>query len=414
MVRQARRISPVVVAPTHNNARTLADVVMRITRLGLPVIVVNDGSTDATAEVLRAIETSSGGAVRVACHEENRGKGAALRTGFATAAETGFTHAITIDTDGQLDPEEIPAMLRAAEASPTALIVGTRDETKADYPARSLIGRRVSNLLVRLESGVRISDSQCGFRVYPLALTRAARCGAGFFGFETEIITRAAWAGWDVKEVVVTCRYLPIGERVSHFRPWLDSLRAVGMHARLLTRAMLPVPHHRSVAQQQFASLPTPASSDARPLCKRMIQWLSPARAWRELREENAGTQETAAALAVGAFIGNLPLYGLHTALSLYAARRLHLHPLAVVAGSHVSTPPVGPLLVVAAVGVGHYLLHGSWLAVTQLPNSAGAWMELAGKLLIEWSIGGTIIGAAIAGAVFGVATFLLRFLRME
>jgi uncharacterized protein (DUF2062 family) len=132
------------------------------------------------------------------------------------------------------------------------------------------------------------------------------------------------------------------------------------------------------------------------------------------LREENAGPQETAAGLAVGAFIGNMPVYGLHTALSLYAARRLHLHPLAVVAGSHVSTPPVGPVLVVAAIGIGHYLLHGSWLALTQLPRTFSEWMSTAGSLLLEWSIGGTIIGAAAAAVVFATATFFLRFLRVE
>src|SRR5439155_15804669 len=127
-------------------------------------------------------------------HHQNRGKAAALRTGFAAAAERGHTHAVTIDTDGQHEPTDIPALLRAAEQSPKALIVGARDEMAADYPARSRVGRRGSNFFVWLESGLRVSDSQCGLRVYPLELLRVARCGAGYFGFETEILTRAAWA----------------------------------------------------------------------------------------------------------------------------------------------------------------------------------------------------------------------------
>src|SRR5204862_6398655 len=113
MERAAAETSAVVVAPTFNNGRTLADIVARITRVGLPVIVVNDGSTDATADVLASFERS--GAIRVVTHPVHRGKAAALHSGFAAAEARGYTHAITIDTDGQLDPEEIPQLLRAAE-----------------------------------------------------------------------------------------------------------------------------------------------------------------------------------------------------------------------------------------------------------------------------------------------------------
>src|SRR4051812_43760821 len=98
MTGKSTRFSAVVVAPTHNNARTLREIVTRITRVGLPVIIVNDGSTDATAEILR--EFGGCGATRVVTHDRNRGKAAALRSGFDAAAELGFSHAITIDTDG--------------------------------------------------------------------------------------------------------------------------------------------------------------------------------------------------------------------------------------------------------------------------------------------------------------------------
>src|SRR4051794_20824523 len=104
-------LRPVVVAPTFNNAGTLGDVVGRCVALGLPAIVVNDGSTDGTEDLLREM---AGESVIVVTHARNRGKAAALQTGFAVACERGFTHAVTIDTDAQLDPEEIPALLEAA------------------------------------------------------------------------------------------------------------------------------------------------------------------------------------------------------------------------------------------------------------------------------------------------------------
>src|SRR5690349_15943341 len=115
---------PVVIAPTYNNARTLAGVLDRVVALGLPVIVVNDGATDGTAEVLGRWVGTQGGRGRVVTHDVNRGKAAALRTGFRAAAEAGYTHAATIDTDGQLDPEQIPALVKLAAENPAALVLG--------------------------------------------------------------------------------------------------------------------------------------------------------------------------------------------------------------------------------------------------------------------------------------------------
>ena len=117
----------------------------------------------------------------------------ALLSGFAAAQAAGHTHALTIDTDGQLDPAQIPSLLEIAGREPDAFVIGTRDAGSADYPSRSRLGRRVSNLLVRLESGLKVSDSQCGFRVYPLKMMHEIDCRAGRYGFETEVLTRAAW-----------------------------------------------------------------------------------------------------------------------------------------------------------------------------------------------------------------------------
>lgn len=232
-------ISFAVVVPTYNNARTLPDILARLGRLGLGVIVVDDGATDATPAVLAAwmrAEEERAGARRVEVlrHACNQGKAAALQSGFAAARRAGYTHAVTIDSDGQLDPEEIPGLVAAARAHPAALVLGVRDASRPDYPARSRWGRAASNWLIRIESGCVVGDSQCGLRVYPLALVGDLPCRAGGFGFETEVITRAAWAGCGIREVNVGCRYFPAVDRVSHFRPWRDTLLSLAMHARLL------------------------------------------------------------------------------------------------------------------------------------------------------------------------------------
>ncbi|MEA2709073.1 MAG: hypothetical protein QOF78_1674 [Phycisphaerales bacterium] len=377
VMQNTQMFSPAVVAPTYDNARTLAAIVTRITQLGLHVFVVNDGSTDDTAAVLT--QFSENPAVTVITHEMNRGKAAALMTGFAAAQSAGCTHVVTIDTDGQLDPDQIPTLLEIARREPAAFVIGTRDATAADYPARSRLGRRASNLLVRMESGLQVTDSQCGFRIYPLRMIDAIECRAGRYGFETEVLTRAAWAGFEVRETPVACSYLPHGQRVSHFRPWIDSFRAVAMHARLASRAL--------------------------------VDWISPIRAWQQLRREETAAHEMATGFAVGVFIANLPLYGVQTLLSLYAARRLRLHPLSVVAGSHISTPPIGAVLIALAIGVGHWLLHGKWLEMPQWEATWSGWAQLAGTLMLEWTIGGLLIGTVMASVAFFLSHALLRYL---
>jgi 1-acyl-sn-glycerol-3-phosphate acyltransferase len=313
----------------------------------------------------------------VVTHPANRGKAAALRSGFQRAAELGFTHTITIDTDGQLDPKDMAQLWVKSLIEPTALVVGVRDDRQADYPTKSRIGRRVSNWLVSLESGVRIADSQCGLRVYPLDFVNSVRCTAEHYGFETEIITRAGWAGRKVIGEPVSCRYLPEEQRVSHFKPFVDSMRAVRMHARLATGAM--------------------------------ARWFSPRSAWHQMRGDSTCRRRFAAGLAVGVFVANLPLYGMQTIVSLFLARRLRLHPLSVVAGSNVSIPPVAPLLIAGGIVTGHLVLHGSWLSPQGFNLSRAGVAGVVLPLLGDWIVGGIVLGAILAGITFLIATFALR-----
>jgi glycosyltransferase involved in cell wall biosynthesis len=243
-MRDSPAISCVAIAPTYNNAGTLPDILQRIEATGYPLIVVNDGSTDDTPAILDAWQEgrSPDAAIR-RDHAARSGKAAALQTGFAEARRRGYTHAVTIDTDGQLDPEQIPDLLAAASAQPRALVIGMRDDSRPDYPGRSRVGRRFSNLAIRIASGARVADSQCGFRVYPLGVLAVVRCSAKQYGWEAEVITRAAWAGCPIVNVPVRCRYFPEETRVSHFRPWRETWRGIGLHARLMLRRLWPWPH---------------------------------------------------------------------------------------------------------------------------------------------------------------------------
>jgi glycosyltransferase involved in cell wall biosynthesis len=372
---------PVIIAPTFDNARTLPRVLSGIAQIGLATIAINDGCADETPIILQAWVQSGADRV-VLTHGKNRGKAAALLDGFERASQMGFTHALTIDTDGQLDPGQIPELLRIAQSHPNMIVVGSREANAKNHPAASRWGRRVSNLLIKWESDLRISDSQCGFRVYPLKLIQQLKCRAGRYGFESEILTRAAWAGIAIKELNVNCIYdVPEG-RVSHFRVWRDSLACAMMHLRLLTIAL--------------------------------TRWINPIRAWRNLRCDPKEHFRFSTAVAAGVFIANLPLYGVQTLLSLFVAKRFRLNPLAVVAGSSISTPPLGPLLIVAAIAVGHCCLHGAWPQVASFDPRTVGYFALMKSVLLEWTIGGIICGTILALVSYCLMRLVLQCLPLR
>ena len=422
---------PCVIAPTFNNAGTLRAVLdgLREHAAAMPVVVVDDGSNDGTAEVLAAWGERGGGRF-VMRHTANRGKAEALRTGFAHAVAAGFSHAATIDTDGQLDPNDLPRLLAAAETHRDALVLGERDAAASGMPLRSRLGRWASNAMVRLHSGARVTDSQCGYRVYPLAAVAALRVGGGRYEYETAWLVRAAWAGVPILGVPVRCVYsieavpdassLPerrssasackesidasyATERVTHYRVLRDTGRAIWLHFWLLHRSLVPWPVRRLHPVEV-----TPTSVGTGTLAARFWRWISPARAWASVKRDPAGRRRFAAAIGVGAFIGNTPLFGLHTPLCLLFARILRLPPVPVVAGAHVTTPPLGPVLIALALAVGHVVLRGRPPAWSSYDPAEQGWWELVTHTLAEWVVGSVIVGAGCGAVLYAVTRSVL------
>jgi glycosyltransferase involved in cell wall biosynthesis len=218
--------------PCHDEERSIGAVVARASAQ-LPVLVVDDGSGDATARV------AADAGAQVVRHDRNRGKGAALRTGLQAAHAAGFTHVVCLDGDGQHDAAELPRLLAAARAEPDALVIGARDFDVPNVPGSSRFGRNFSNFWVRLETGRALSDTQSGYRVYPVAHALALDVPPSRFEWEVEVIVRAAWAGLPIVEVPVSVRYLPPGEHRSHYRGYVDSARISWLHTRLVLRRLL-------------------------------------------------------------------------------------------------------------------------------------------------------------------------------
>ena len=206
--------------PTYNNAKTLAPLLENLQKLNAYIIVVNDGSTDETQNILDHYP-----GIHSISYSPNKGKGIALRRGFSAAVNQGYQYAISIDSDGQHFARDIPAFLECLEKNPGALIIGARNMDQSSVPGKSSFGHRFSNFWFKVETGIQLPDTQSGFRLYPVQRLQSMTFITRRFEFEIEVIVRSAWNGIPVTSVPVSVYYAPPGERVSHFRPFADFTR---------------------------------------------------------------------------------------------------------------------------------------------------------------------------------------------
>ena len=224
-----------VVIPAYNEAATIRDVAQRARQQAELVIVVDDGSTDGTADALADLD------VVLLRNDRNLGKAASLRRGADEAMRRGAVAIVTLDGDGQHCPEDIAALLRAWRATPERIVIGSRLHLRSHIPPARYWANRVGNFWIGLAAGYAIADSQSGFRVYPARLLREARvrCDrARSFVFESEILIEAARLG--VRALCVPVQVLYSSRaRASHFRPVLDFARIARMVAwRLATQTI--------------------------------------------------------------------------------------------------------------------------------------------------------------------------------
>lgn len=212
-----------VLIPSFNNDSTLRRVLKDVLYYTSSVIVVNDGSTDNTSDILREFPQ-----LEVITFPKNRGKGSALKAGFQRAQDLDFDYAITIDSDGQHFPDDLVVFLDALENKgpndPELLVIGSRKMDAPDVPEKSSFGNKCSTFWYWVETGIKLQDTQCGYRLYPLKLVNDLNLHTSKFELEIEVIVKAAWRGVNVINLPVKVLYDPL-ERVTHFRPFMDVAR---------------------------------------------------------------------------------------------------------------------------------------------------------------------------------------------
>lgn len=362
-----------VIIPTYDNDKTLQRVVSGVLGYTANVIVVNDGATDATPQILAEYPQ-----ITVINHETNKGKGIALQTGFKTALAMGYDYAITIDSDGQHYPDDIPVFIEMLEAEGPALLIGSRNMAHESVPKKSSTGNRISNYWVWVETGIKLTDTQSGYRLYPLKFL-PKKFYTNKFEFEIEIITRTAWNGVPVKNVPVKVLYDP-DERVSHFRPFQDFTRISILHTILTTIAILYIKPRDFIRGFKKKGL------------KRFFL--------ENVLESGDSNHKKAFSIALGVFIGIVPLWGLQTVTVLFLAYVLRLNKLIAFAFSNVSLPPVIPFIVLASLYIGGLVVNNTH-PITDFS------VESIKQNFVQYVVGSVIL-ATISATIAGVTGYAL------
>ena len=384
----SQSIRPVAIIPTYNNAGTLASVISETNKYLQDIIVINDGSTDDTKNILQSIASSSHKIILINFNK-NTGKGSALRAGFEKAFELGFTNAITLDADGQHFADDIPAFLEKIGHDPEALWIGDRvlRAQGTGEPARAAAGRRFGAFWYKFITGIDIRDTQCGFRAYPLASVLPLKCTGERYEFEQEVLVKAAWSGMTVAPVPIHLFYAPKGRVVSHFRPVRDFLRIFKVNSKaVMIKIFVP-----------FLILENPGTT-----------WRQKVVAlFKHEMQRNATPRQAAFSLTLGVFIGILPIYFFQVASLVVLSFFMRINrPLAFL-GVSVSSAPFLPVLIPLAIATGRLFVPASWTA---------AFSHFHYNYLIKWGVD-WFFGSFILAFVFGGICWAVSypfFLRLK
>ena len=362
---------------SYNNANTLDDIVQRCYPYATSILVINDGSTDSTAEILQQLNVQS------FTFQSNMGKGNALRTGMQMAKEQGFDYVISLDSDGQHFPEDIPYLMEAIHLFPQQIIIGGRNMEQSTVPSKSSFGNRFSNFWFSFYTGIKVPDTQSGFRAYPLSILNKLQFHTNKYEFEVEILVRSAWQGYQVRSVPVRVYYPPGELRVSHFRPLRDFTRISVLNTLFFFRAFfleIPKRSWQKLRRQGFKNS-----------------------VYKALNDPAESPVRKASAIGFGIFMGIFPVWGYQLIIGWSVCHLLRLNKVLFTIAAHISVPPMIP-----------FIVFGSYVAGrTFVTSENAASLENVKLSLKSVSINlmQYISGAILLSIIAGLMAFLFSWL---
>ena len=376
---ELKQLNCCVLIPTYNNAGTLRKVVTDVLQYCEDVFVVNDGATDNTLEILHSIA-----GIHVISYSKNKGKGNALKAGIKAALKAGFHYAISIDSDGQHYVEDIPLFVQALKENPDSFIVGSRNLEQENMPGKNTFANKFSNFWFHLETGVNLTDTQCGFRLYPMKRLEKMYFFTGKYEFELEVLVRSAWKKILLVPLQIKVYYAPEKERISHFRPLRDFTRISILHTFFVLATFLWI--------KPFAFL--------RSLTKENIKTFFR----RNFTESPDSNLQLATAVGFGIFMGIVPIWGYQMIVAFALAHFMKLNKWIVLVASNISIPPMIPFIL-----FGSYITGGIILSNSVLPQFDAVSFETVRDDLLQYLLG-SVVFAFVCGVISWLVSFLLLF----
>ena len=376
-------INGCILVPTYNNEKTIADVLQRVFNVApnASVIVVNDGSTNSTVSILEELKDK----IILITNDTNQGKGYSLRRGFKKAMELGFDHVVTIDSDGQHFPEDIPLMVEKAKEFPNSVIMGSRNMAHETVPGKSSFGNKFSNFWFKLETWISLPDTQTGFRIYPLIPMRKMHFFTKKFEFEIEVIVRLAWKNVKFYPVAIRVLY-DMEERVSHFRPTRDFFRISVLNSVLVLGALF------YYYPKKFFSYNT----------------------FKTIKKEAIKPQESnfmkALSLGFGAFMGIIPIWGFQLLIGIPLSVLFRMNKVLFIAAANISIPPMIPFILYGSVLVGQFIVGG------EINHETLVSLELddVKTNAYQYLIGSVVLSCIAFIVVFSISFLILKLFRKE
>lgn len=373
-----KQLGIIVIIPTYNNDKTLSSVIESVRFYAPDILVVNDGSTDHTADFL-----SQELNLHTITHPTNQGKGTALKHGLCYAKEQGYRYAITIDSDGQHFASDIPAFIEAIEKEPDTLLVGARNLASDNMPGKNTFANKFSNFWFTLETRIKLQDTQSGYRLYPVQRMNVDKWYyTAKYEFELEALVFAAWDDIAVKNIPVHVYYPPQEERVSHFRPFRDFTRISILNTVLVLVTFLWI-----VPRNFFRKLTWKN-------CKRLFS--------THVVHSPESNQRITAAIMLGILMGILPVWGYQMLITLFLAHLLRLNKVIAIVAANISIPPMIPFLLYGSYATGCKILgkpvnfHLNELSFENV------------KSVIAQYLVGSVIFAVVCSIVVGIVAFIL------
>lgn len=374
-----------VIIPTYNNAGTVKQVIEDVKQYCEEIIVVNDGATDNSKEILDEIE-----GIDLITFEKNRGKGTALRKAFKHAFSRGFQYVITLDSDGQHYAKDLPHFLNKLETEPNTIIIGSRNMTQENVPGTSSFGNKFSNFWFFFETGINLPDTQSGYRLYPLKPLSKIWLITWRYEFEVEVLVRAAWNHVKVICIPIDVYYPPKDERITHFRKGPDFTRISVLNSVLVIFALLWYKPRDFVMN-------------------------FPERAKKFWKDYFIASHESnfrkSASSGFGVFMGILPVWGFQMILAGILAHFMRLNKAIVLVSSNISVPPNIPWILYCSMKTGKLLMGDKGV---DLAFSWHITLNMVKVYFVQFVVGSSVFAAIMGLLIFLITYFLLKGTRRE